>query len=317
MNQCKTLFISNRNDVTTDYLISKFKEYSSDFLRIDSEDINLIDIEYNDKHGTLVSIDDSTYELSQVKSAYYRRAPTTFASVEDELDKPYLYNERRHFFEGIYLGINGCKWINPIFKTYSGERKLMQLSLAKRIGLHIPETIVTNKLIKAKEFISKNRDCIVKPISHGLQQRDNSFYSIYTTPVNSQQFTELQLTETFDTPIFLQKQVPNKLDIRVTIVGEKIFSVSIEKNNSEEVDWRKPSIEKTYREHKLPKIISDKLITINNQLGLIYSAIDLILQPNGQYVFLEVNPVGEWGWIEKEVGCEITTTLINELLCLQ
>jgi len=315
MKKCKTLFISNRNDVTTDYLISKFESYSTEFLRIDSEDINSLDIEYNDKYGTLVTKGDLIYQLSDVQAAYYRRSPSTFVSSDDELDKPYLYNERRHFFEGVYLSLNDCKWINPIFNTYAGERKLMQLSLAKKIGLFIPETIVTNKLVKAKLFLSRNENSIVKPISHGLQQRGNVFYSIYTSSISLNHFKELELTDTFDTPIYLQKKIPNELDIRVTIIGKTMFSVSIEKDNTEEVDWRKPHIRKTYKEHPLPQNIPEKLLLINKQLGLVYSAIDLILTPNGQYVFLEVNPVGEWGWIEKEVGCKITNTLIKELLC--
>jgi glutathione synthase/RimK-type ligase-like ATP-grasp enzyme len=57
------------------------------------------------------------------------------------------------------------------------------------------------------------------------------------------------------------------------------------------------------------------LTKINIQLGLVYSAIDLILTPEGEYVFLEINPVGEWGWLEKEIGLNISGSLINELLC--
>lgn len=315
MRQCKTLFISNTNDVTTDYLISRFKLSSKDFLRINSEDINKIEIEFSPKYGTIITTDDAEYHLSLVQSVYYRRAPITFNSNDDVLDKPYLINERRHFFEGIYLSLNNCKWINPIFNIYSGERKLMQLVLAEKLGLTTPETIVTNRLNKAKKFIEDQNSCIIKPISHGLQQRGDDFYSIYTTSIDASMLSELELTEIFDTPIFLQKKIENQKDIRVTIIGNTVFSASIEKENSDDVDWRKPEVKKVYKEHKLPKPIEEKLITMNKHLGLIYSAIDLILTPLEEYVFLEINPVGEWGWLEKELDFKITDVLINELLC--
>lgn len=317
MKNCKTLFISNRNDVTTDYLISKFKSRSNDFLRINSEDINKIDIDFNQINGTTIVSEDICYKINQVQSVYYRRAPTIYDSNDDVRDKPYLINERRHFFEGIYLAIGICKWINPMFNTYAGERKLMQLSLANKLGLLTPKTLVTNKLANAISFLEINKDCIVKPISHGLQQRGDEFYSIYTTQICLNDLLKLNLTEYFDTPLFLQEKISNKSDIRVTIVGETIFAVSIVKNNSEDVDWRRPEIDKEYNICKLPINIEKKLLQLNKSLGLIYSAIDLILSPNGDYYFLEINPVGEWGWLENEVGCNISDLLIKELLCLE
>jgi hypothetical protein len=223
MKKCTTLFISNVNDVTTDYLISKFESFSDDYLRINSEDINSIGIEFNSRSGAIITKDDYSIDLSQVVSIYFRRAPTTFSSQDNILDKPYLTNERRHFFEGMYMSLDKSKWINPIFNTYAAERKLMQLKLAQRLKLKIPETLVTNKLNKAKEFIKAHRHCIIKPISHGLQQRGKTFYSIYTTSIDLDKLEKLNLTDTFDTPMFLQKRIKNSKDIRVTIVGSNVF----------------------------------------------------------------------------------------------
>ncbi len=317
MKKCRSLFLSNTNDVSTDYLINKFGNYSDQYLRINSEEINSTDIEFNPNKGLIISKNGNVYDLTQVTSVYFRRAPTTFASLDNPLEKPYLINERRHFFEGIYLSLDKCKWINPIFSTYAGERKLMQLHLAHKLKLKTPKTLVTNKRLKAIQFLKSNDSCIIKPISHGLQQRGESFYSIYTSAINIESFEELNLAETFDTPIFLQERINNSKDIRVTLVGDRIFSVSIEKNDTKEVDWRKPEINKTYCVCRLPKTVEKKLIQMNKILGLVYSAIDLIQTPKGEYIFLEVNPVGEWGWLELEVGLNISNAIINEILCRQ
>lgn len=314
MKVCKTLFISNEFDVSTEYLINKFKSHEIEFLRINSEDINRYDFDFNPKYGAIIHINDVSYDLSKVISVYFRRTPSTFNTTDNSLDKPYLINERRHFFEGMYNSIN-AKWINPIFQTYAGERKLMQLSLAIKLGFEIPETIVTNKLKEAQNFIANHKRCIIKPISHGLQQRGNDFYSIYTSQIDNEKLSSLNLSTIFDTPIFIQKRIDNNKDIRVTLVGKDIFSVEIEKKDKSEVDWRKPEIDKIYKVHKLPEVLKKKLLEMNSNLGLIYSAIDLILTPSMDYVFLEVNPVGEWGWLEKELGLNISNSIINELIC--
>lgn len=314
MKICKTIFISNQYDISTEYLIDKFKKFEVDFLRINSEDINRYDFEFNPKFGTTIHFNNISYDLSKVISVYFRRTPTTFNTNDNLLDKPYLINERRHFFEGIYNSIN-AKWINPMFQTYSGERKLMQLNLAHKFGFEIPETIVTNKLKDAHNFLKLHEECIIKPISHGLQQRGDDFFSIYTSLINNEILSGFNLSDTFDTPIFLQKRIENKRDIRVTLVGKEVFAVEIEKSDKNEVDWRKPKIEKKYLIHQLPEMLKERLISINNHLGLIYSAIDLIITPFGKYVFLEINPVGEWGWLEKEIGLNISNSIIKELLC--
>jgi len=101
------------------------------------------------------------------------------------------------------------------------------------------------------------------------------------------------LAEQFDTPVFVQERIPNYADIRITIVGSKIFSAAI-KNNSGEVDWRKPEIVKSYERIELPTELAGQLLKLNRELGLIYSAIDLIQTPEKEFYFLEINPVGEW-----------------------
>ena len=186
--------------------------------------------------------------------------------------------------------------------------------MANKIGLNVPKSLITNSAKKADTFLKNNVSSIIKPISNGLQVLSEATYSIYTTEIESNYFEDIDPATTFETPVFLQEKITNKADIRVTLVGNKLFAVRIEKEDKSEVDWRKPSIIKKYSLIELPKSLESKLLNLNKSFDLIYSAIDLIEMPNNQYVFLEVNPVGEWVWLEKELGLNISECIINELL---
>lgn len=311
----ETLFITNRNDISVEYLISKLRTRSSNYLRLNSEDLDKIEFQINPGTEYICSIGSSTYDLETVRTIIFRRTPTKFNNAKFDPDSSYLNNERKHFLEGLYLSLgSNAKWINPMFSTHVAERKLFQLKAANRLGLSTPKSIITNSPEKATEFLQANSKAIIKPISNGLQVLDEVTYSIYTSIIDRDYFNNLEGPELFETPVFLQEMVPNKADIRVTIVGNKVFSVRIDKIDSTEVDWRKPDVKKRYSVILLPDKVIDSLLKLNQMFNLVYSAIDLIQTPNGEYVFLEVNPVGEWVWLEKELGLNISGTFIDQIL---
>lgn len=203
-----------------------------------------------------------------------------------------------------------------MFSTHTAERKLFQLFQANKFGLKTPESLVTNNPLHADKFLKSHKNSIIKPISNGLQIIENKIYSIYTSTISKDFFSKYDKSILFETPMFLQERIENKNDIRVVIINQKVFAIEITKDDKSEVDWRKPEIKKSYKEIILPKEISNKLVKLNKSFNLIYSAIDLIKKPNGQFVFLEINPVGEWVWLESELKLNISEILIKELLWL-
>jgi len=312
----ETLFITNLEDVSVEFLISKLRIKSSNYLRINSEQLDKVHFEITPNEKYLAHIDgDSTYELDTVRTVLFKRTPSKFRDDRNDPNTPYLNNERKHFLEGLYLSLGeSAKWINPMFSTHIAERKLFQLKIAKKIGLKTPKSIITNSPETATEFLLGNEESIIKPISNGLQVLGDVTYSIYTSVINKDYFKEFERRTLFQTPVFLQEKIPNKHDIRVTIVGNKVFAVSISKTDSAEVDWRKPDIVKHYTKVDLPVELVNQLLNVNRTFNLVYSAIDLIQTPNNEYVFLEVNPVGEWVWLENELGINISQALIDEIL---
>ena len=168
----KILFVTNRNDFATDYLILKLRNYDDNipYLRINSEDIDKLSIKTDLIKSSIITVEDADYDISSLVSGYFRRAPSVFDKPLSDKDTNFINRERRHFLEGFYESLK-IKWVNPIFSTYKAERKMYQLSLAKEVGFDIPKTIVTNSPQEIKTFI-KNFTCIIKPISNGLIVND-------------------------------------------------------------------------------------------------------------------------------------------------
>lgn len=311
--EVKTLFLTNRDDASIEYLISKFREHSQAYLRINSEDLEILNFEVDPAGQIRCFAADEEYLFSDVKSVVFKRVPTKYNNPVGDENSAYLNNERKHFFEGLYLTLDHAKWVNPMFATHIAERKIYQLKVAALLGLKIPKSVITNKLDTAISFLDSQRKAIIKPVSNGLQVLKDKVYSIYTTQVTAQEFRRLDLAETFSTPVFLQEHISNKYDIRVTIVGKSVFAVKISKESTD-VDWRKPEIIKHYQPTTLPESIVEKLLILTSKLGMVYSAIDLIETPGGEFIFLEINPVGEWVWLEQELGLNISEKIIQELL---
>ena len=308
----KILFVTNRNDFATDYLILKLRNYDDNipYLRINSEDIDKLSIKTDLIKSSIITVEDADYDISSLVSGYFRRAPSVFDKPLSDKDTNFINRERRHFLEGFYESLK-IKWVNPIFSTYKAERKMYQLSLAKEVGFDIPKTIVTNSPQEIKTFI-KNFTCIIKPISNGLIVNDKKIYSIYTSEIKENDINNY--SDIYEMPLFIQQKIPKICDIRATVVGNKIFATGIKVHDNQNTDWRYENIKKEYFIHELPNKICNEIYSLHKKLNLVYSAFDFILTTEGQYVFLETNPAGEWVWLEKELNIDISKALLKELL---
>jgi glutathione synthase/RimK-type ligase-like ATP-grasp enzyme len=120
--------------------------------------------------------------------------------------------------------------------------------------------------------------------------------------------------------MILQAYVPKQLELRITVVGQQIFAAEIHSQQTHHTrhDWRRYDLSNTpHFPHELPLEVSERCIQLVNRLELCYGAIDMILTPDGQYVFLELNPSGQYGWIEQETGLPISSAICDFLMASQ
>src|SRR6185295_16367444 len=117
-------------------------------------------------------------------------------------------------------------------------------------------------------------------------------------------------------PLILQEYVPKHVELRVTVVGGEIFPAEIESQGSARSrdDWRRYDLARTpYRRHTLPADVAERLLGVVRAFGLCYGAIDLVLTPDGRYVFLELNGNGQWLWIEDLTQMPIADAITSVL----
>ncbi|MBD3282256.1 MAG: hypothetical protein GF387_01455, partial [Candidatus Portnoybacteria bacterium] len=212
---------------------------------------------------------------------------------------------------------NNSFWINPWESSQIAANKGLQMNLATKLGLKVPRTLMTSSSNEAKAFIrhAKARDkrVVIKTLSGLKNQERNERGGAFVTVIS------VDKLGTQNYPLLLQEYVEKQYELRITVVGDKVFPCKITSQESPreitKIDWRVYDFENVkFLPTELPTSISQKCIQLVKLLGLKYSAIDIIYEPDGQYRFLEINPNGLWLWIEELARLPITDAIADLLI---
>jgi glutathione synthase/RimK-type ligase-like ATP-grasp enzyme len=194
------------------------------------------------------------------------------------------------------------------------------LIVAKSCGLRIPPTLVTQDPAAAHRFYAQHDGAVLcKAIGQSghvpqddTRQRGRQIYANVVGPDAVEDFDRVRFA-----PTLFQRYIDKDYELRVTIVGNAVFAAAIESQRSErsKIDWRRYDTKQTpYYPYRLPEHIEQALLNLMRRLGLEYGAIDLIRSTTGEYVFLEVNPGGQWGWVEGMTGHPINEAVARWLI---
>jgi glutathione synthase/RimK-type ligase-like ATP-grasp enzyme len=116
-------------------------------------------------------------------------------------------------------------------------------------------------------------------------------------------------------PVIFQEFIPAVVDLRVTVVGDDLFAAAIRSQETAYPhDFRMDLESAAIEPHALSDEVAARLMALMASFGLVYGAIDLRLTPDGEYVFLEVNPAGQWLFVELRTNQPITDALVDHLI---
>lgn len=254
-------------------------------------------------------MDEMEYLVSNdtLKGVYFR-APVFLRSQKKYNLNEQLYRSQWSSFIRNLISFDKAKWINHPVSTYQAENKMYQLKCAKDIGLCIPKTFIGNVL---PQQISLYKNYIVKSLDTALFYNGSQELFTYSLIVNGEELLDANIK---NAPIVLQECLEDKQDLRVTVIGDKLFPISItNKGKNIYGDWRKISKEDLiYREVNIPKDIEIKILKLMKQLGLKFGGVDLAIM-NNIYYFIEVNPTGEWGWLSSGSNIPVDKAIVDEL----
>ncbi|WP_461479566.1 ATP-grasp domain-containing protein [Paenibacillus sp. PvR148] len=299
-------------DFTTDYVCLELKNRKVSYFRINRDEFNYYKITLTINPLSLkVEFNEKTYLIneSHLKSVYFR-APIYLRELNNGSlgAEEQLYRSQWMAFIRNLTIFEKVNWVNNPISTFKAENKLLQLKYASELGFLCPKTIVTNT---SSQRVIDEDEFIVKSIDTALLNVDGKEAFVYSNIVNFEEFTNSDLSLS---PIIVQEYIGNKIDVRVTVVGNEVFSVKIVKDNKGvEGDWRLHKDDVQFTPFSLPQDISQKCIKLVESFGLSFGAIDLI-ESDSKYYFIEVNPTGEWAWLVESANFAIPESICNLIM---
>jgi len=305
-------------------MIKKFWERGVSFLRFNTDDYPRTNkITFNldtKKEDILFYFNKQSITNKDILSVWLRRplSPGISKEITNPDARVFAKDESKAFLENLW-NVLDCLWVSPPRSIKIAQYKLLQLQIAKKIGFKVPKTIVTNKIEDFLRFWNEcNGEVIYKTLGKNQipsQKKKGMYRLIYTNKIKDVDLNKI-IEEIELAPCLFQEYIPKKIELRVTIVDSEIFTCEIHSQKSEKtrIDWRKYDFENTpHIASKLPKDIEEKCIELIDFYNLKFGAIDLILTPQDEYVFLELNPNGQWLWIEQLTGLPISEALFRLL----
>lgn len=262
---------------------------------------------------------------SDVESILYRReaTPVPPASIHDPKIRDYIIRESENLLESLPYALPDI-WVSNPENVKIAARKPFHLAVAKRLGFNIPRTLFTNSPCQASSFSSSvNKPLAVKTlwtpgitIDDGEKEVPVALYTRKLTPDEIHQ----HIGRVRNCPLIFQEYVEKKFELRITVVGHQVFACAIWSQASEHTveDWRRYDLEHTPHEpYQLPPVLEESCRNLVRTLGLQFGCIDMIVTPEDDYVFLEINPNGQWLWIEQLTNLPISEAIVKLLSCHQ
>lgn len=309
------LLVTNKRDLTTDFVVVELRRRGVDFLRLNSEDLHEASVSFDPGTGGDWHIDfgDRGLDLKDVRAAYYRRpgAPGP-AEAGDEATRRYLADEWSAVTKALWNGLEG-RWLSSPFAIMRAEDKPRQLTVASSLGFAIPETLVSNDFDAVSAFVAGG-GVVGKPLRHSLVERGDAGEVLFTArldPVRPMDRSAVSIA-----PVIYQREVRKLYDVRVTVIGERVYAAAIhsQDHGETEVDWRSGTrLDLRHEPIDLPADVGDRCRALTKALNLRYGAIDLVAGVDGRHWFLEINPNGQWAWIERRTGYPLASAIVDEL----
>jgi glutathione synthase/RimK-type ligase-like ATP-grasp enzyme len=319
------LCISHSQDYyTIDIVVKRMESLGKSVYRLNSDCFSdLIDFKYAIGNGSeqALLLKDQLQEISSqnIEAVWYRKLWDIKIpqDLEVQYAKPFLstyHTMRQLFFEAL----QNKPWMNPMDVDHKiGGNKWLQLNLAKEAGLVIPESLFTNNAEYVKTFFYDvcNGKMIAKlhdALSRSMTANDLFFP---TTAIEEKDLEDLE--GLLYSPMIFQCNIEKQYELRIIYVDGIFFTGKINATQSIDgkTDWRNAKdLIAVWETYVLPERIEQQLTNMMKNMGLYFGAIDMIRQTDGQYIFLEVNPQGEWGMLQRDLAYPIGETIADKLV---
>lgn len=319
------LILGSRTCLLSGLLLRKLRQRGASVGSIDFQDF--------DRYGTRVHcFADDTHDFSVIaqifeeleistenlRSAFFRETAVPSRGWDDNpyrFERLYAPYTQEHYwqqtvcFASAFLSALERRvfCLFPRAESAQGNQKLLQLSLARQLGFRVPDTYIGSDLDEMRAFAASHPSVISKPFMPRHLFYEGDFFATHTSLFTLEDLAAIPSTRY---PLILQEAIVDRTDIRVGLVGNKLFATEIllrgRQSEVDILDFRHFEIMQPYggevgakfQKHTLPLAIQERCFAFMRAMDLQYSMMDLLLTPDGEYVFLENNPKGMHGEVD-------------------
>lgn len=320
-NRDTVLVLTHARDTHSDVVIEALQRRGIPVIRFHTEDFPQkatisVSISNDDERQVLIC-NECEHPLDRVKTVWNRRPRR--AQVSSELagtDHAFATDESRLLLRALWAILGDRFWVNTPVASRQGSLKPLQLTVARELGFDIPRTLMTNRAEDVASFVAAcGGEAVYKTfhpyIATDAEGRTVTVYTRRLTTADVKRANALRFA-----PGILQERVPKRIELRVTVIGARVFAVEIHSQQSERAreDWRRYDLANTpHHPHQLPADLEQRCVQLTQRLGLVTGCLDIILTPDGRYIFLEINPDGQWYWVQQLVGLPLLEHFVEML----
>jgi hypothetical protein len=254
--------------------------------------------------STWTCIDGEPIALDTVETVWHRRRYLPSVAGRHSIsDQEYFQREWTEMISGVFASLDDAWFVNDPDRQKAAVKPL-QLRLAERLGLRIPDTLITNDPAAAAAFIDRHERRVVHKTLAPPRHR--------FLPTKAWSESDRDALEGLVlVPTIFQEMVTGCRELRITVIGEQVFAAEF-RPSAGLIDGRL-DLDTPYRAHPLPNDLSRRLLALVRRLGLVFSTIDMKLTDDGEYVFLELNPMGQYLYVEILAGLPLTAAMAELL----
>ncbi|WP_331720768.1 ATP-grasp ribosomal peptide maturase (plasmid) [Streptomyces sp. NBC_01136] len=312
------LIIAAADDWPTDRVVTELTARGAEVFRMDTADFPQrlsLGARIDQAQGWTgeLATDHRTVDLARVGAVYYR-APGSFQFPDGmtEPEERFAAAQARAGLGGVLSSLR-CRWVNHPTAMARAEYKPVQLHTARTCGLRIPPTMITSRPDDVRAFAADVAgDIVCKPVASPVLIENGGLKSVYTHRLRPCDLDDLRGIST--TAHLFQAWVSKDYEVRVTFVGGRMFAAAIHAgSDAAHEDWRSDYGSLTYTTTRIPEPVTEGMIRLMGALNLRYGAADFVVDPEGRWWFLEVNPCGQWDWIQGATGLPIVEAIADDL----
>ncbi len=296
---------------TIDGVEAALQRLQADYRRLDTDrfplDYNLV---ARPGQGLWLEAGDQTLALHEATAVWNRRLYPGRVPPELDPDAARFASEtcRTALFNALDR-LNQARWINPFRAQEAAENKLWQLDVATQVGLRVPPTLITNSAAQVRAFAQQHPRLITKLLLQAVQSMEAHPAFAYTTRVQPEHLEHLEALKLM--PQIFQPELTKKAEYRVIAVNGQIFTGALKGAAEDLLDWRQATAESglTWDKAQLEESTQARIHQLMERMDLKFGALDFIDDGSGEPWFLEINPAGEWGWLERDLGYPISEAI--------